>query len=122
MKKIFLTIVLAMTICLFGITAYAAEETVTLDINLSAEAAGEGVMTLDGIYDKENPESYVGSAGQNTVQATVTTVEVEENVFVKAVVLFAHSIDKETGEEKEVVQYILILEDDPFGGLIGFIK
>lgn len=57
MKKMYLSIVLMMIICMFGITAYAAEEPVTLDIE-----DGAIVITATGYTQGGGEETpYTGS-------------------------------------------------------------
>ena len=59
MKKILLTIVLTMVICMFGITAYAADEPLTLDIEDGAITITETGYIQDGITEIPYTGSYI---------------------------------------------------------------
>ena len=78
MKKIFLTIVLAMTICLFGITAYAAEETVTLDIE-------DGAITITATGYTQGTGAEIPYTGSYILTGTTADDQMYNNITINGV-------------------------------------
>lgn len=96
-------------------TAFVGElevgERVKVNFNISEEAISQGVITFNGLYDPNDPDSCISTSGKHSVEVAVNSV-VNEGVTTKYVYFYAHKLDSETKEEIEVVTYILMLQED----------
>ena len=89
----------------------AVGEEVTLKLRISDLLKSNGALTIDGNYDKDDPTSYLSEADLNGVSINVTSVEIEQDVFVPGITFFAHQLDQE-GNEYAVISYTLLFMEN----------